>query len=559
MNRIFAIIYLLSVTFLAAQDLDSLFNKYTELKQPLNVEKPASIGDVQELPQKCALEIQSLIMENLQNFRPDQRLKIEELKSRNPLQTSIVSPKGYFRIHFDTTGVNTPGYDINQFAASADSAYDFEINFLGYPAPPADNGEGGDDLYDIYIIDQNGVYYGYTEPEANVGDSLYTSYMVIDNDYEPSERYASTYLNGARVTVAHEFHHGVQMGNYILRSADTYYYEITSTAMEEFVFDYVNDYYAYMNSYFNQPMRSFSKTAGGGYDLAVWNIYIQERFNKIQPNLGYEIIKRSWELMRNDRALTSIALALSQFGYTFKCEFNKFGMWTFLTGYRINNLSNDIERFEEAGNYPQIKIITKIDYIPPKKTVNVSSEPVTNTFLQFAAVNNNLPDTLISIISECNISAGVSSPNSSQMIEYSLMSQSEDGSVKINDLYYSKIVGDNSPFIKEGNLFNNLPLDVMFAREEIDYAYPQPFEYARHRFLYLPVSPDPSLQAQLYIYSVSMDLVYSGPAQIFANDKIVVQWDGKDSDGKNLPGGVYIYVTKAGDSVKKGKIVIFNE
>ena len=56
--------------------------------------------------------------------------------------------------------------------------------------------------------------------------------MMIDNDFTS---YFSSGINGARVTVAHEFHHSIQGGNYIFRPEDTFFYEITSTAMEEFV------------------------------------------------------------------------------------------------------------------------------------------------------------------------------------------------------------------------------------------------------------------------------------------------------------------------------------
>ncbi len=65
-------------------------------------------------------------------------------------------------------GINTPKYYTNNdllhysvndlikiyidsVAIAADSAYNFEVNYLGYPPPPPDNGVGGDDKYDIYI------------------------------------------------------------------------------------------------------------------------------------------------------------------------------------------------------------------------------------------------------------------------------------------------------------------------------------------------------------------------------------------------------------------------
>ena len=57
---------------------------------------------------------------------------------------------------------------------------------------------------------------------------------------------------------------------------DTFFYEITSTAMEEFVYDSVNDYYAYMPSYFLSPQKAFAEN--DGYNLAIWNIYLKENF-----------------------------------------------------------------------------------------------------------------------------------------------------------------------------------------------------------------------------------------------------------------------------------------
>ena len=60
-------------------------------------------------------------------------------------------------------------------------------------------------------------------------------------------------INAARVTVAHEFHHAIQLGNYSYRDSDLFFYELTSTSMEEFVFNSVNDYYNYLTDYFYFP------------------------------------------------------------------------------------------------------------------------------------------------------------------------------------------------------------------------------------------------------------------------------------------------------------------
>ncbi|OYV84781.1 MAG: hypothetical protein B7Z63_06420, partial [Ignavibacteriae bacterium 37-53-5] len=79
------------------------------------------------------------------------------LQTRPSNDTSIVSPSGHFRIHFDTSGVNEPVlYNSNQqpvaqsafaFADSAanicDHVYEIEVDSLGFPPPAADSGAGG--------------------------------------------------------------------------------------------------------------------------------------------------------------------------------------------------------------------------------------------------------------------------------------------------------------------------------------------------------------------------------------------------------------------------------
>ena len=288
------------------------------------------------------------------------------------MQTSIVSPSGFFRIHYDQTGFNRPAYvsslSADQNAAEVsealDSVYRFEVNYLGFLPPPGDNGAGSDDKYDVYIQNQGAGLYGYTEPESKVGTVNWTSFIVIDNDYIG---YYSSGIDGMLVTVAHEFHHGIQVGNYSVpdpnspyRDSDVYFYEITSTSMEEFVYDTVNDYYAYMQSYFQNPQSAMP--GQNGYNLAIWNMYLQQAF-------GFDILKQQWELIPSTSAILSINNTILNAGSSFPGELNKFGIWTYYTNIRTIPGSY----FEEAANYPLIRPTSTLTFTPPQQTADMTS------------------------------------------------------------------------------------------------------------------------------------------------------------------------------------------
>ena len=77
-----------------------------------------------------------------------------------------------------------------------------------------------------------------------------------------------------------------------------------------------------------------------GYDIAIWNIYLQKNF-------GFEILKNQWEQIPNKSALEAIALSIFQQGSTLGNELNKFGIWSYFTDSR----AIPGRYFEEANNY----------------------------------------------------------------------------------------------------------------------------------------------------------------------------------------------------------------
>ncbi len=547
--KIVAII-ILSANQVLAQNLDSLYSAFVNFKSRSHftkVQKPLSIKVTYK---KCALGLISSIQNNLNKFTPPQQATIKKLLLRPALQTSIVSPAGHFRIHFDTTGANKPGYSVQKFAIVLDSVYDFEVGKLKYPKPPGDGTEGGDSLYDFYIENLPAGLYGATTPENMIGNQRYTAYTEIDNNYLAKENYNTTGLNGAKVTAAHEYHHAIQIGDYINRySSDGFYYEISSTAMEEFTFDYINDYYYYMKSFFRHPDLSLSQN--DGYNLAILNIFFRKRFD-------FDLLKRIWELIVKHRAIEAISLAVAERGSTINNELNEFGLWCYFTSYRALP-DNSFFDYDEAVHYPKISFTTTINFSAPKVSVSLNSHPMSNSYILFPDETRGETDSLVTIITNSDVKNGIENPYSTTKVKYILENSSSGNAFRINQYYFYELNSSNIELFNIANIFNNAPTGKPQETSEIDFAYPQPFYYSKNEFIFIPAPQNSNTEAILNIYSPSMHLIYSKNHYVYNFNKIVIKWNAKDNNGNKLPGGVYIFVVKSGNSIKKGKLVILND
>jgi len=511
---------------------------------------------------KCGLEIVNAIVFNLDMFDKDKQLLLKSLLQRPVTATSFVTPGGFFRVHYDLTGPNAPGYNLNLLAEALDSSYKFEIDFLGYNAPPGDSATnpnisaeeyGGDNRYDVYIGNLGSGFYGYTQFEYEVeeGSNRFSSYMMIDNDYS---NYYSSGINGARVTVAHEFHHSIQGGNYIFRTEDTFFYELTSTAMEEFVFDDVNDYYSYMTTYFNSPETPLPLT--NGYSTATWNIFLRDNF-------GYNIIKRQWDLMPSVRAMYAINTSIFEYGSSFAREYNRYGIWMYFTNYR----AVPGKYFEEGANYPLVEPTTVVQFTPTSQTLNMSSRAAAHSFITFVVPSNN--DSLVSIISNGDVQSAVNGLNNFFNFSYTLYSDSSSGVRYLTRNYSSDFEAENPAFWSVSEILNNLVVreDDIINRptdNNLDYAYPSPFNYGKSylfgSLIFFPVSADLGEAVDFNVYSSGMELVYKSDETIkfLPGEHLGVTWDARNDRGEKLASGVYIYVIQKGDEITKGKVVIFN-
>ncbi len=259
------------------------------------------------------------------------------------LDESIVSPAGHFRVHFTRTGENAvpnegmsgiPSY-VLEAALAADSAYTVLVNNLGFRPPLPDNGIDGDEL-DVYIRDWNGTFYGMTY-FGNSAPSM--TYLVIDNDYTESS-YATSGLAALRVTIAHEFFHMVQL-RYAYPfepvSSNAYWYEISSTWMEEKCYPQVDDYHAYVADNFRQS--TFPNLNDDSYGFAF--SYGHGLFGQILDieygrSGGKHIMLDIWEKLSGREATDNLDQVLSSptWGSSLTQALGKYALYNVFTGSR---------------------------------------------------------------------------------------------------------------------------------------------------------------------------------------------------------------------------------
>lgn len=176
----------------------------------------------------------------------------------------------------------------------------------GFRAPLPDEGQEGDTRTDFYLgdIDQYGAL-GFCRSDADgpvVGSAWY-GYCGFDNDYANSPWLDPTSL--LQVTVAHEYFHAVQFA--YDAEDDGWLMESTATAMEDELYDDVNDNAFFLN--FGQmgdpetlgyplagpstPLDTFDLTAYGNWGF--WRYLTEQQADETAgvPNLVREV----WEAL----------------------------------------------------------------------------------------------------------------------------------------------------------------------------------------------------------------------------------------------------------------------
>jgi hypothetical protein len=549
----------------------SKFNQSTDEKRQAdsiflrikNILSPVTAGP-SVIPEKCGFHFQSDIRRYWNLFSAEQRALIKSVFARPTMQASVLSPSGHFRIHYDTTGVDTPALIdqngvrlpntarayVDSAAAIFDYVWDQEIGELGYPAPPPDKGAEGGDEYDVYVKEFNRSLYGETVfGDEDLLDSLrpnptYMSYTEVDNDFVG---YFTEGLQALKVTAAHEFHHAIQVGNYGFWQDDTYYYELTSTWMENTVFQTIYDYYQYLPRYFASTSIPFNVSNGYiEYGRAIWGKFIEKRF-------GQWMMKRSWEYINTMRPLWAIDASLKEGGSEFMREFPEFALWHFYTGHR----ADPKDYFTDGSLYPEVRPVDIVDFIPPSATISYTTRDLSIQFFQVVmGGGGSMSDTTSIALTNINLPAAEQGGDYLYSLTYNITNASVDGSYETlpNGLKVKLIVDDPTNW-KSIAIVNS---GINLAGQS--FPYPNPFVIGMSSSVSFPVDVTQQTSVTLNIYSSSLDLVCSrveDPVNQFGRQ--VVVWDGKNSDGRLVSSGIYIYRIVSRDKEYKGKIAVVRQ
>ena len=487
---------------------------------------------------------------------------------------TYASPGGSFLLHYTTTGVDAvlagdvnsnsiPDY-IETAAVVLDSVRSGYQQF-GWRNPVSDGDE-----YDVYFEDLEympwGPWFGYTEATDPMTTTPYTaaSYISLENDY-PESVYGHPPQASLRVTVAHEYHHAIQLAyNLPLIEPEVYKYiwfaELSAVYHEDIFYDGINDYYNYLYAFLGAPHSSLTETSGNHmYGAVLWAIYLDEVF-------GAEANRSLWETMSSNvvTPLEAHRSFLADSGTTLLDSYRNLTIWQLYTGDR----AQPEDYFPEGVHYPLVKTDTlslePVDVTLPALAGRYYRSPPATTSggLAMRLHPEQVSAWGVGIVGEA--SGGTLSDPTTSIMDTSIALYGT--SVELYDWgSYSEILhwsftGDNvdslgSSLDKTARVetaHSDRLTTQAYASETLTLYqnYPNPFRPAVQSKTYFAFRLQVPASVVLEIRSLSGSLLWSHtledvPAGNCFTLDLGVGWDGRDSSGRLVASGVYLMVARA--------------
>ncbi len=477
---------------------------------------------------------------------------------RPTLPLKYVTPDGRFRFHYTVTGndaVNStstqvsgvPDY-IYEAGLAAQRAYNLLHVQLGFDLPMSDQNADGAE-YDFYVINEPADRYGETAWDFLDASGRGPGYSFVDNDFTG---YATTGLAALRVTVAHEYFHGVQL-NYRFRSEDIYFLEMSSVWFEDFSYDAVNDYYFYLRTFFNNLDVPLHET--DGYESTVWLHYLVERTRT--PRIMLDL----WNRVRSELAITSFKTVLEAAPYNlpFAQAFSEFNTWCYFTGTRADTA----RYFDEGDKYPQLRFENTFT----AKRDTMVSDGLSSVAAHFYRVIRN-PQNLQVVLQTNEPSRWLVTAISRANQQYTL--QSGGGLTPITvaaptreDTVIVAVVNTSLPSSGGQSIFSNYQLQLSLAGKVtlanmLENPFPNPFRGKGLQFFPFRLSERMTVEAAIVREDGRVMRQFKLGELGAGAYSSQLYWDGNDDDGRRVASGVYLLRLFAGGFQETTKFVVIN-
>jgi len=516
-------------------------------------------------PLKCGTEVVRELRKHLSELNTKDQQFFAGLFQRPVLPYSYVSPEGLFRLHYTVGGYDgVPQKDENSngvpdFIEKAgeylDYCYHFEIDTLGYHPPPSDYGVDGDEI-DVYFKNINA--YGYTDFDRQIPETPYndwTSYITMDNDFAGPGYYAQG-LDGLRVTCAHELFHVIQLG-YNYRDEDLFFFEMSSTWMEDRIYDDVNDYQHYIHYYLNHVDWPLSLANGyREYGASIFLKFIQEDYSDT-------VIRRAWEHIRQEHSIKALNSALQEAHSSFADAFITFALWTYFTGDR----STISKFYKEAADYPQISFNGSFSFQNDTTLVD-STYSLSLKYFDVSPQQSGFY-VLRQRNSQPEIWQTGTIINKPTGIFMNSFGGSTDGNLDfLNGFQHVVLIAANTQIPNSlGDRLLDYPharFQYLLQRQEMRgslLVFPNPYRPSKNALLSVRAKLPKTGNYECFIFSSSGRKIRQIPLRLFPKGEAVVQipWDGTDEHGRKVASGIYVCVLAGGKARILAKFAVVQE
>jgi len=469
---------------------------------------------------------------------------------------------------------------------------------LGFHLPPNDNGRGGDNRYDIYLLNLGSGFFGFTNPDPDSTEYQVASFMFLDNDYLGTA-YQNSPLEAVKVTGAHEYFHADQFVSDANEfdfddpnnpnSYKPWWLEASAVWVEDVVYDDINDYLGYLPFFYGYPWMGLGTFNYGSdarsfhpYASGVWPIYLAEKH-------GVSTIRQIWQRCENVigyNALTAMDETLINRGTSLNKGFLDFAVWNYHTGSRSDpNLF-----YSEGESFPLIESTGGISQLM-EDPVEIGGLPFQPEHLaaNYFVINAGQSAGGVSVafdgedVSNASWHAAILGYRSvgSEWRDMFLAPESGAGSGEFRNWdYYESIVviptisgldaiyRENGGFSYSGSVLYDPDLvggDVSGTVFEISTVYPAPFvidgESSNLRINYRLDGNYIDGKREFFIYDLSGRLVtrfdIPNPYKGAHTDAV---WDGRNESGEYIASGIYIILMETGGkSSKPLKFAVLNK